>query len=161
MAKLLENYREALNELFKDSTYVGFSFDTNFSLMFSRSQKRFIGDKELPSNFKLVITSEWRVGSKVEWRDYKKQFDTSKAVEEDEPVQAFILSILRWSEDSRVSDTSVVDGELCITFNDSISLYIDNNEEEDYSWIIEQVKYDVNECEWSIVCEENRFYINF
>lgn len=161
MAIKLENYGDILHELFKDSTFVGYSFDTNFSLMFNRSQKRFIDNTEIPCDFKLLITSEWRVGTKEEWEIYKNKFDTSKAVEDNEPVQAFILSLLRWSEDSKISDANIVDGELCLNFNNSVLLYIDNQEEEDYSWIIEQVVYNVNESKWSVVCEENTLYMNY
>lgn len=148
-----------INLLFEGSNFTGFMFGCHFILMFSRSSERFFEGKRVPKEFKLTIMSDWRFGSNKEWETYKKKFDTNNFVEEDEPVQAFLLTALRWSENSMVVGVDFCNDEICIKFKGEKEMYVNNNEEVDYSWIIEEIKYNSQVVDWSIICENNKIFL--
>lgn len=149
-----------LQALFENSSLVGYSFDTNFTLVFNKSGENIYNGKKLPNTFKITLLSEWRFGSKSEWDEYKNKFDTSSAIEEDEPIQAFKLSILRWSKQSLVGKVSLNNSELSIHFIGGKALNVSNDTDEDYAWIIEEMRYESHISEWSIVSENNKVFIH-
>lgn len=155
-----DNNIKLIQALFAETSFTGFSFDTNFTLIFNRMRSISFNGKMLPLEIKITILSEWWMGSKEDWDELTSKFDTSNAVEPDEPVQAFELAILRWSENSNVEEISLLKGNLTIAFRNGKAITILSDSIEDFAWIIEERKYTSIKSEWSIVCENDKIFVN-
>lgn len=148
-----------IQALLTDTSFVGFSFDTNFTLKFCRMGSAIFNGKTLPLEIKITILSDWWMGSTDEWNELVSKFDTTTAIEPSEPIQAFELAILRWSENSDIKNVTIDNKNFAIVFQNGKSINISCDSLEDFAWIIEEVKHTSNKNEWSIVCENDKIFI--
>lgn len=99
------NPTETVAGLLIDATLAGFTFHTGFSLRFETRGEPVSVD----------LDGAWSFGSPDEWSAFVAAIPLS-GVEPDEPAQAAYLAHLRWSEDNRVRDARVENGNLVIEF---------------------------------------------
>jgi hypothetical protein len=154
-----EKSEEISKLLLMDTFFSGFSFHTSFTLTFSRDQSKFYQGVNLPPNIRLHLLNDWWFYSKKEWNSRLKQFPQCEAIEPDEPVQSFELANLRWMNDSIVTDVNFSEDGLCIVFKNGKSLTVSSKAVEGYSWMIDELEVDEIDSIWSVVCEDERFYV--
>ena len=112
--------------------FSGFQFGTEFSLFFDKNSVNQYHGNDLPCQLELHILSEWWFGSLENW----KQDVNSRGVgvEPCEPVQAFELAKLRWSEGSSVNTIDLSDEALIITFENNTVLVISLKVDDEYAF---------------------------
>jgi hypothetical protein len=145
--------------LLMDTFFSGFSFHTSFTLTFSRNQSKIYQGVSLPPTIELHLLNDWWFNSKKEWDSRLKQFPYCEAIEPDEPVQSFELANLRWMNDSIVSDVIFSEDGICIVFKNGKSLTVSSKAVEGYSWMINELGVDEINSKWSVVCEDESFYV--
>lgn len=59
-----------------------------------------------------------------------------------------------------VTGVDICDDEICIKFKNEKNIYIYNNEEIDYSWVIEEINFTNQLTNWSIICENNNLFFS-
>jgi hypothetical protein len=154
-----EKSEEISKLLLMDTFFTGFSFHTSFTLTFSRNQSNIYQGVSLPPTVELHLLNDWWFYSKEEWNSRLKQFPNCEAIEPDEPVQSFELANLRWMNDSIVTDVNFSEDGLCIVFKNGKSLTVSSKAVEGYSWMINELDVDEINSLWSVVCENESFYV--
>lgn len=154
-----KNKREVIYALFQYKSFTGFSFDTNFTLKFSRYKDVYYKDKKLPSEIKLMILTDWWFDSRKDWFRKVESFNNYNAVEPEEPVQAFELAMLRWSDGADVKNMEMNEEYMSIIFENGKSISVLCESDEDYAWIIEGNTAYSDDPKWSVVCEDKEIYV--
>ena len=153
--------RNIVNVILEEAKLESFIFDTNFRLKFEcKVEKEFEG-KKLPREVTLSILSDWWFGNKENW-DYtvKKMTEGCNFVEPEEPVLAFKLAALRWSDGSDIVSVNISAQEIDLMFRCGETVTILNNYKHEIAWEIFETNFNnVNDC-WSVVCDEGRIYYN-
>lgn len=152
---------ELIKALFNNLAFGGFSFDMFFTLRFYRNGEGQFKDKTLPREIEIQILSEWWFGKKNEWVRRVKQLTTYKLVEPDEPVLAYELACIRWTEGSEVTLIDFDNDTMIIHFRCGKSIVITLESEDDYAWIIQETNNSEPRINLSIVCNDGEFYVNF
>ncbi len=155
----IEQAKKILNRIFKEAYFVTYEFGTSFTLTFSRNSMLKIGENEVRT-IRLSILADWIVGTIEEWEDYKKKFDMSKGVEEDEPVQAFFLTLLRWSGKAEVKEINLDSENFIIKFSNEKTIRIKNCDIQDYAWVVDDADNTLPISKWSITAEHGEIFIN-
>ncbi len=131
-----------------------FTFHTGFELTFSRISNE---DNVLPIIIKLNIETKWWFGEFDEWNQKVKNCtEKLNIVEPDEPVLAFELAVLRWSEESMVEKVSIEKDYTTLTFSCGKSITLQNYDEIGCAWELIEC-YPNNS--WSVICENGEFEI--
>lgn len=154
--KISENL---IQEILIGAGFSGFRFDTAFSLRFDRSKRTEIEGYELPWIFEIQILTEWWFGNKEEWERVVHSFDTKHCPDPEEPVKAYELTCLRWSDGSTVELIDFWDDCLSITFKNGKSLSISFESDEDFAWIIQEPNVPEENSQWSVVCENGEMFV--
>lgn len=156
------NHKKAIEltqALLRNTYFEGFKFDTSFTLRFSRNTKSQFQGYLLPMRIELRLLHDWWFYSRKEWEKRLAHFPLKDSVEPDEPVQAFELANLRWSEESIVKCVSLNDKRLFISFNNGKEITASCEESEGESWVL--CEYGVDEANqlWSVVCEDGNLFV--
>lgn len=144
-----------LNYLLEDADFLSFSFDCNFSLVFCCKQK---DDIELPTYITLTIEGDWWFGNKSTWNHIVKEMtENNNYIEPEEPVLAFKLAALRWSDGAAISKIELSEKYLFISFysGDSISISNQTNMDCEVTWEIVESGFDIKRRNhyWWVSCD--------
>lgn len=148
--------------LLNKSAFSGFSFDTSFTLRFCREGTTKIGKYRVPSEIEIVILTEWWFGTKKEWNEKLQQHIATMLChnpEPQEPVQAYELTSLRWSEGALVEKIDFYENYMSIAFSNLKVISISFESDEDWAWIIRESNVSEVNSEWSVVCEGGEFFV--
>ncbi|MDE7422207.1 MAG: hypothetical protein K2N51_00685 [Lachnospiraceae bacterium] len=146
--------------LLEGASLGSFVFHTHFQLNFYCQVGKKIGEKEIPREVRLSILSDWWFGDKEEWdKTVKKMTKEFAFIEPEEPVLAFKLAALRWSEGSVIRSTKLSSEKLEIIFECGESITILNNDEEDCAWELHELnKENFDNC-WSVLCGRGEYIL--
>ena len=109
----------------------------------------------------LSISSDWWFGDKKEWdKIVDKLTNGFNFVEQDEPVLAFELAALRWTDGSVINSVDLSSEKLELKFECGASITIMNHTEMDYAWEIYEEKFNDYNNRWSVLCEDGKIYYN-
>lgn len=140
---------QIIKTLLKNALFSGFSFDTSFTLRFSRGTEYYNG-QQLPFDIELCLLSDWRFDNKSNWL---QKVENLKLNSEHEPAQAYELTCLRWSEGAVVKNVDVEEGSISIAFENGKIITISNKVEMDNSWIIKEAGVREVNSNWLVVCD--------
>ena len=150
-----------IRNLFVGSHFTGFSFDTCFILKFNRSDEIDIKDCKFGGDFKITVLSELWFGEKRNWTDEIKKFPEIDCADGYEPISAYYLSCLRWSDGAEIFDVLFEKDVMKLIFINGTVISVVNNDGIDHSWIICETNTKHNRYSWEIICDDNEFYVNF
>lgn len=149
-----------LKALLCDTGLAGFTFNTSFSLRFERNNAAsFLGD-ELPWCVELRLDAEWGFGDIESWQKRVACEGPSGSPSPDEPIQAFELARLRWTDGANISDVAFDGRVLRIFFDNQTQLFVDSQESDSY-WDIIEYGVPENDAKWNVVCEGSVLSVNF
>lgn len=134
----------------------GFRFDTAFSLFFYRDDKVFYNGTELPRDIEIHLLGDWWIGPLSEWKE--KVAALGCGVEPDEPVKAYELAKLRWTEGACIKDVSFTENTLSVTFENDLILSIALQCDDEYAFVVKESGVDEEDAEWSVTCENDNCY---
>lgn len=155
------NDKNIINALLEEAGLNAFIFDTNFRLKFICKTDNIFNGKKLPMEITFSILSDWWFGNKDRWNHMvKKMTEDFTYVEPEEPVLAFKLAALRWSDGSIIESINISPEKTELKFCCGESITILNNNKGNCAWEIYETNFtDVNNC-WSVVCEEGKIFYN-
>lgn len=134
-----------------------FGFHTSFVLKFSRNDTN---DVHSVKELSLQILSDWWFNSKCEWDTRVKNMTLGETlVEPEEPVLAYDLARLRWSEGTQIESVEFSRSKLLLYFKNGEYISILNNSEEDYDWTLNETNFDEKEKPYSIICEAGTLHM--
>ena len=143
---------EVARSLLEGSGFAGFSFSTQFTLRFSRSRPDTYVGKALPAEIEIVLHGAWRFGEENDWRGHVMRTAPTDAVEPEEPVQAWELAHLRWTDGATVQSVLVADGALWIRFeNGRILTALAETDDGDTAWAIAVAGVPEPDSSWSVL----------
>lgn len=161
--QLITNFDEKniLNVLLEGAGLDAFIFHTNFQLKFCCENRKKFNGKDIPMQINLSISSDWWFGDKKEWdKIVDKLTNGFNFVEQDEPVLAFELAALRWTDGSVINSVDLSSEKLELKFECGASITIMNHTEMDYAWEIYEEKFNDYNNRWSVLCEDGKIYYN-
>ncbi len=140
-----------VGELFEASGFSGFQFGTGFTLFFDRSMSN---AHSKPCRLSLCVESRLRIGSSESWLRLVGRLAPKGAIVPDEPVFAYELARIRWSEGSGVRDVCIENNLLLIELESAEIIVVEcATEEEDHAWTLTCDDLDENSSECLLVCE--------
>ncbi|SHL49386.1 hypothetical protein SAMN02745216_05267 [Desulfatibacillum alkenivorans DSM 16219] len=148
-----------IGAILKGGGFSGFRFDTAFCLRFERSEPGEINGNEIPWIFELQILTEWWFGAKEDWKKRVKSFQEKHCLDTDEPLKAYELTCLRWSEGGTVDLINMGDNCLTIVFKNGKSLSISLESDVDFAWIVQEPNVSEEDSQWSVVCECGELFV--
>jgi hypothetical protein len=154
---------QMIKALLKNTLFSGFSFDTSFTLRFSRGTEYYDGQK-LPFEIELCLLSNWWFDNKSNWLQKVENFkldSENEPVEPDEPTQAYELTCLRWSEGAVVKNVDIEERSISIAFENGKEITLSNKVEIDNSWMIKEAGVHEVDSNWLVVCDcDGEIFIN-
>jgi hypothetical protein len=142
-----------LRELLCGMGFAGFCFESAFRLRFAGEARQTAVGQKVPSEVELTIESEWWFGTKEEWRAKLNRLASPEAVQPEEPVQAYCLALLRWSEGSGVASVALTDEILQITTEGGATITMSCAVEGgDFAWRLAEAGVPEHEALWSVSC---------
>jgi hypothetical protein len=159
MAATKHDLDKALELLFcwlVGSGFSGFKFDTGFSLYFSRGSEGSFCGYSLPWLMELQLLGHWWFGAEKEW--LKKIDKIGEGIEPDEPVKAFELTKLRWSEGALVKNVTYKDGIIAIDFANGLRISVSLESDDDYVLMLKETGVNEKDATWSVVCNGEDMY---
>ena len=134
-----------------------FVFHTHFQLEFFCDTNKKYNGKRLPHHVILTIQGDWWFGDKQEWDETVRKMTAGFTyVEPDEPVLAFKLAALRWTESSTVSSVALTPEKVVIMFHcgESITILNQDDCEGEPPWEIVESGYSSSDSPWYAGCAE-------
>jgi hypothetical protein len=152
--------QEVLQSLLRGAGFSGFAFGCNFRLWFDRVSGAPVDGVGDPQELELTIEANWRIGDEADWQAKVRRLAPEGAVEPEEPVQAYELALMRWSEGSNVSDVVLKAGELRVTTRGGATIVIGSSVERgETAWCIGQRGVPEHEATWSVCCVDGVVYV--
>ncbi len=148
---------EFITQWLVGAIFIGFRFSSNFTLLFDRQTEAGFEGKSLPWQLRLDLLEDWWLGSKQEWT--KKVSENGVGVEPDEPVKAYELAKLRWSEGAVVESIIANENKLSILFQDGTVLHALLTEEDEFSYSLSENSEDSSDCSCSITLDGEGFHL--
>lgn len=145
---------ELLTQWLVGAIFVGFRFGSNFTLFFDRETEGFFEGKNLPWQVRLDILEDWWLGSEQEWA--KKVSKNGSGVEPDEPVKAFELAKLRWTEGAVVESITADENKLSLFLENGTVLHTLLTQEDEFSYSISE---NSTESDWSVTLDGEGFHL--
>jgi hypothetical protein len=134
----------------------GFRFDTAFSLYFYQDSKVFYKGSELPRAIEMHLLGDWWIEPSNEWK--KRVEKLGFGIEPDEPIKAYELAKLRWTEGSSIKDITFLDSKISIIFENDVVLSISLQCEDEYAFMVKEVGVYEEDVEWLVTCENGNFF---
>ena len=154
-----EKIVQLMNDFFCGAYFEGYKFDTSFTLRFGRDNIDDLTTRKSTMSIDLFILGRWLFHTESEWSSRLSMLKNLEALDLEEPLLAFELTRLRWSEDSKVCSVSLENEILEIKFNNLCQIRISCEPIEGESWIMTGKNNDLIEDEmWSITCEGGEYY---
>lgn len=141
-----------IESLLNDTGFSGFEFGTSFSLRFDRNTPAKLQGAELPWRVELRLDTEWGFGEQSDWEKRIVDEGASDSPSPEEPLQAFELTRLRWSEGSNVSTVKFNETKLTICFENGKEIYALSDDDES-SWDIVEYGIHESEAQWIVTFE--------
>ena len=155
----LDQANALAHQLLMGSLFVGFHFGSHFTLFFDRQTSTDFRGKHLPWQVKVVILEEWWINKRKDWMDEVKL--KGEGVEPDEPLKAFKLAALRWQEGATVDRVSVAEDEICIEFENKVTITAKVTGDDEYCLGIFDTESKEILPKWSVVCGKVGVRVNF
>lgn len=148
---------DLVGQWLKGAIYVGFRFDSNFTLFFDCNRERSFAGYRLPWQIQLNLLEDWWIGDRQNWAE--KVSRDGEGVEPDEPVKAFELAKLRWTEGASISEGLLDERGLKIRFNNGISLETALICEDEYCFSISEFDVSDERSKWSVVLDSEGLHV--
>ncbi|WP_437722025.1 hypothetical protein [Sorangium sp. So ce861] len=108
----------------------------------------------------MTIEADWRIGDEADWQAKMSRLAPEGAVEPEEPVQAYELALMRWSDGSDVVDVALTEEELRITTRGGAAIVVGSSVEPgETAWHIGQRGAPEHEATWSVCCMDGVVYV--
>jgi len=130
----VEHNIKLLSQYLKGRFMSSFKFDNYFTLNFHADYNI---SSSFPLDIELTIMSEWWFGVKDDWD--KNVLKYGKGVEPSEPILAYELALLRWSDNPYISEVGYETNLIKIQFQNHIILNISldiEDENHDYFYFL-------------------------
>jgi hypothetical protein len=131
--------------------FVGFRFDSNFTLFFYCERETSFLGSALPRQIELNILEEWWMGDRQDWEEKISCYGVG--VEPDEPVKAFELARLRWTGNSSISDLSLDMNGMRIRFENGVIIQTLLTGEDEFCFSISEFGIAEEHSKWSVTCD--------
>lgn len=128
-------YKELISSVFLNANFNGFSFDQFFLLKFFHESPISINDK-LVREVEIFIESDIYFDELCNWDDYISSFPPNSSSEPSEPVIAFELASIRWSNNFKVRDVDITNDEVRLHFDETKILSFKNSLDYSDAWIL-------------------------
>jgi hypothetical protein len=151
--------RDIAKVLLEHTGFAGFTFSTQFSLRFSRDRPGTFRGHALPAEVELVLHGDWWLDDLDDWRLRVARLAPVGAVEPEEPVQAYELALLRWTENTTVSSVELSGNSLRLRFGNGRVLTADGDEAEGRSWTIGIPGVDEPSARWWVAADGGALYV--
>ena len=167
-----QKFQQFMNDLLCGMYFEGYKFDTSFTLRFGGSYSKNASNKKLPMVIELCLLGDWWFYTEKEWSRRLSIFKNSAKLDLegwslDEPLQAFELTRLRWSEGSEICSVSLESEVLEIKFKNERQLNISCMPVEGETWTLVGKNHIFDENgelfavdELSVTCEGGEYFIN-
>lgn len=157
------NKYNIVNILLDKAAFSSFTFDCGFSLIFNCSSNENV---KLPFSVRLTMESDWWFGNESEWNQTVREMTAGQNyAEPEEPVQAFKLAALRWTDGAAVRKTELSEEKLLITFvsGDSISILNRSDADCECAWEIAECGFSNSRPDdyWWISCDHTSGEIDY
>lgn len=150
----------ALTKALLSNTYFeGFKFNTSFTLRFGRNSKKYFQGHELPIVVELYLLSDWWLYSRGDWDKRLSFFPPPETKDPEEPVQAYELANLRWIGKSTINSVILNEEVLFISFENGKTITVSCAPVDGESWILNEHPVKETNQKWSVVCENNKFFV--
>jgi hypothetical protein len=154
-----EKAKQLTHALLYNTHFEGYEFNTSFTLRFGRNSPIQFQGHALPMRVELHLLNNWWFYSRETWQKRLALFPLKDPVEPDEPVQAFELTDLRWSEGSIINCVSLMDEKLFISFINGKEITVSCKPCEGESWILREFGIDEHKQMWSVVSENGDYFV--
>ena len=122
------------------------------------TQKKFL-DETFPEELALVLEDDWWVDSaEMNWSCFYNELAPKNHIEPDEPVKAYLLALLRWSDGAVVKDVVFDDEKISIIFENNWKVSISLKNKEESLFCLTGVSSMGNDSKWSVTYENGEFY---
>jgi hypothetical protein len=148
---------ELLTQWLMGAIFVGFRFGSNFTLFFDREDEAKFEGKSLPWQIRLDLLEDWWFGNEREWRE--KVANDGVGVEPEEPIKAFELAKLRWSEGAVVSSVVANETKLSISFENGTVIHVQLTEEDEYTYSARENCEVSGVSEWRVTLDGTGFHL--
>ena len=148
---------ELLSQWLVGAIFIGFRFGSNFTLFFDRQTQGSFEGKSLPWQVRLDLLEVWWLGGEQEWA--KKVSEHGSGVEPDEPVKAFELAKLRWSEGAVVESITADENRLDVFLKNGETLHVLLTKEDEFSYSVSENKENSDDSDWSVTLDEEGFHL--
>ena len=109
--------------------YEGFTFDMFFCLHFRGAD----------GQINVRIYSDYYVNTPADWARKVENFsECNFSSDPNDPVLAFVLACIRWSDSHQLQGIYVTDDELVIAFANGLTLHISHSDDKDDAWTVEK-----------------------
>lgn len=146
--------------LLSGAGFSAFTFSTGFSLRFSRDRPGSFLGHPLPTEVELDLDGRWWLDDEQEWKAKIARLAPEGAVEPDEPVQAYELAALRWTEGTAVVSVVVSGGMISVRFENGRLLTATGDTEDDgRAWTLREAGVAENSTMWSVCSEGGLVFV--
>ncbi|MBE5995695.1 MAG: hypothetical protein E7247_25275 [Paenibacillaceae bacterium] len=161
MKEIIRNKEKYLKTMLENAEFHYFTFHTNFLLGFICKQREIAGI-QFPTEITLSILGDWWFGDENEWKSMvTKMTKESEFVEPDEPVKAFKLAALRWTEGAEIDSIELLQDRMKLHFRSGEIITIMNFcDDEECAWEICNTYKRNNDDVFSIYCDGGIIYCN-
>jgi hypothetical protein len=154
-----EDAGELLALLLTDAALTGFAFETSFTLWFSRDECDDPHDERTPWKLELRLLGDWWFGDRDAWAGRVSRLAPSDATEPSEPVLAYDLAHLRWSEGASVERITLEVNALRVHFANGVTLVASCEETGDeVAWSLSEYGIPESEWRWLVSCRDHCFF---
>lgn len=148
---------ELLTQWLVGAIFIGFRFGSNFTLFFDRQDEAGFEGKNLPWQIRLDLLEDWWIGNEQEWR--QKVADKGEGVEADEPVKAFELAKLRWSEGAVISSIIADEARLSISFENGVVIHAQLTGEDEFAYSVYENCEASGDLTWCVTLDGDGFHL--
>jgi hypothetical protein len=115
---------------------------------------------ELPSTMDLLPEGDWWFGDRADWRDRVSRFVPAGLVEPNEPLLAYELACLRWTDGADVLDVALAEEVVTISFRNGARMSIENAEVQgDPGWVLRESGVLESHTNWSVACDGTEYFV--
>lgn len=140
--------------------FSAFVFHTSFCIRFVRGERATFSGAPLPQEVELNLLSEWWFDDHTNWQAKVASLAPAGAVEPAEPVQAFELAALRWTEGTTVKGVELTSEHLRISFANARMITVNGLSEDDgLAWMLSAAGTPEAESVWSVSSHAGQLFV--
>jgi hypothetical protein len=140
--------------------FSAFTFSTGFSLRFSRGRAGSLLGQPLPAEVELDLDGRWWLDDEHEWKAKVARLAPEGAVEPEEPVQAYELAALRWTEGATVVSVALSAGVISLRFQNGRTLTATRDADaEGRAWTLTEIGAEQESSRWSVCSEAGAVFV--